>query len=92
MLAVDPARRGAGIGRELVGFAERWAHDQGLERMQLELLVPRTWAHPFKELLRVWYTRIGYREVRIGQIEETYPALGPLLATACDFVVYRRHL
>ena len=61
MLVADPARRGHGIGRELVAFAEGWARGQGLRHMQLELLVPRTWSHPGKEFLRSWYTRIGYQ-------------------------------
>jgi hypothetical protein len=33
-------------------------------------------------------SRIGYRLVRTGQFEESYPELAPLLATPCDFVIY----
>jgi hypothetical protein len=32
-------------------------------------------------------SRIGYRPVRTGQFEESYPELAPLLATPCDFVI-----
>ncbi len=39
MLAADPARRGLGVGRELVRFAERVSRDAGCREMQLELLV-----------------------------------------------------
>ncbi|MEV4618109.1 GNAT family N-acetyltransferase [Asanoa sp. NPDC049573] len=92
MLVADPAHRGVGVGRELVGFAEAWARSQGLHRMQLELLVPRDWAHPVKEFLREWYTRLGYREVRRDPFEEAHPALAPRLATACDFVVFHKPL
>lgn len=92
MLVAAPAYRGAGVGRELVRFAERWCHDQGLVTLQLELLVPRTWSHPVKEFLRDWYTRLGYRPVRTGSIDDSYPALAPLLATPCDFVVYHKDL
>lgn len=92
MLAADPERRGIGIGRALVAFAERWASELGCSEMQLELLVPTTWTHPSKEFLRDWYTRIGYREVRIGHLAELYPELAPLLATTCDLVVYRKEL
>jgi GNAT superfamily N-acetyltransferase len=92
MLVADPARRGAGIGRELVAFAERWARDRGLSRMQLELLVPRTWEHPVKEFLRGWYTRIGYVPVRLGHFDEDFPQLAPLLATPCDFLVMHKDL
>jgi hypothetical protein len=60
--------------------------------MQLELLVPRDWTHPTKEFLNAWYTRIGYRVARTGAIDEAYPALAPLLATPCDFVIYHKRL
>nr|WP_296074384.1 GNAT family N-acetyltransferase [uncultured Actinoplanes sp.] len=92
MLVADPAHRGAGVGRELVAFAEGWARRQGLTTMQLELLTPRTWTHPVKEFLRGWYTRIGYRQVRTEDFASAYPALEPLLATPCDFVVYHKGL
>jgi GNAT superfamily N-acetyltransferase len=92
MLVADPAHRGVGIGRELVRFAERWTRQQGRDTVQLEVLMPRHWSHPSKEFLKAWYTRIGYRPVRTGQFEESYPALAPLLATPCDFVIYEKTL
>ncbi|MGH9211683.1 MAG: GNAT family N-acetyltransferase [Acidimicrobiales bacterium] len=92
MLAAHPERRGDGIGRDLVRFAEELSYRRGLTIMQLELLVPREWSHPSKVFLHDWYTRIGYRPVRTGIIEEAYPQLAPLLATPCDFVVYHKPL
>jgi GNAT superfamily N-acetyltransferase len=92
MLVADPAHRGRGVGRELVRFAERWSREHGLDTMQLEILTPRQWSHPSKEFLKAWYTRIGYRPVRTGQFEESYPELAPLLATPCDFVIYHKDL
>jgi ribosomal protein S18 acetylase RimI-like enzyme len=92
MLVTDPAHRGQGVGRKLVQFAERWCCAQGLDTMQLEVLVPRQWSHPSKEFLKDWYARMGYRPVRTGQLEESYPALAPLLATPCDFVIYHKSL
>ncbi|GAA2086549.1 GNAT family N-acetyltransferase [Actinomadura alba] len=92
MLAADPGHRGVGIGRELVHFAEERSRKDGLITMQLELLVPRNWTHPSKEFLAGWYSRIGYRLVRTGTIDETYPALAPLLATPCDFTIYHKDL
>jgi GNAT superfamily N-acetyltransferase len=92
MLVADPARRGEGVGRELVIFAEELSRHRGLAVMQLELLVPRDWTHPNKELLHAWYTRIGYRPVRSGTIDESHPWLAPLLATPCDFVIYHKDL
>ncbi|HET7016986.1 MAG TPA: GNAT family N-acetyltransferase [Streptosporangiaceae bacterium] len=92
MLAVEPGRRGTGLGRELVRFAELAAGEAGRDTMQLELLVPREWTHPSKQFLATWYGRIGYAPTRTGAIEESYPHLAPLLATACDFVIYRKDL
>ncbi|RKR91318.1 acetyltransferase (GNAT) family protein [Micromonospora pisi] len=92
MLVASPQHRGLGIGRALVTFAEAWARDRGLDRMQLELLVPRAWTDPVKDFLRHWYTRIGYREVRVGQLDEAYPAHVPYLATPCDFVIFHKTL
>lgn len=92
MLAADPAHRGVGVGRELVRFAEGRSRAEGLSRMRLELLVPREWTHPVKEFLAAWYARIGYRVARTGAIDEAYPALAPLLATPCDFVIYHKPL
>ncbi len=92
MLVADPARRGEGVGRELVTFAEQLTRQRGLAVMQLELLVPREWTHPNKEMLHAWYTRMGYRPVRSGTIDESYPTLAPLLSTPCDFVIYHKDL
>lgn len=92
MLVADPAHRGTGVGRALIRFAERWSRERGLGTMQLEVLVPRQWSHPGKEFLKAWYTRLGYRPVRTGQVEDSYPELAPLLATPCDFVIYHKSL
>jgi len=92
MLAAHPAHRGLGIGGGLLRFAEQRSRGAGLRAMQLELLVPRGWAHPAKEFLAGWYTRLGYALSRTGRIEEAYPALGPLLATPCDLRIYRKEL
>ena len=92
MLVADPAHRGVGVGRDLVRFAEGKCRADGLGTMQLELLVPRGWSHPTKQFLATWYTRIGYRVTRTGTIDEAYPALAPLLATPCDFVIYQKDL
>jgi GNAT superfamily N-acetyltransferase len=92
MLVADPDRRGSGIGRDLLDFAEARARERGMHAMQLELLVPREWSHPSKEFLRDWYGRRGYRLVRTGHLDEAYPQLAPQLATACDFEIHHKPL
>jgi GNAT superfamily N-acetyltransferase len=92
MLAADPAFRGRGIGRDLIRYAEDATRSSGRRYMQLELLVPRTWTLASKEFLAAWYDRLGYRLQRVGQIEEAYPDLAPLLSTPADFRIYRKTL
>lgn len=92
MLATEPAHRGAGIGRDLVDFAEDRCRGQGRNVMQLELLVPRGWVHPGKASLDAWYTRLGYRPVRTGVVAVAHPQLAPFLATPCDVVTYHKPL
>jgi GNAT superfamily N-acetyltransferase len=92
MMAASVERRGEGIGRALVRFAEERARRAGRSVMRLELLTPRTWSHPDKEFLAAWYARLGYRVVRAATIDESYPRLAGLLATPCEFVVYHKAL
>jgi GNAT superfamily N-acetyltransferase len=92
LLVAAPDRRGIGVGRALVDFAERHSRERGLRAIQLELLVPRTWSHPSKEFLKAWYGRLGYRLVRTGNVDAAYPQLAPLLATPCDLEVHEKLL
>jgi GNAT superfamily N-acetyltransferase len=85
-------QRGSGVGRALLNFAEQHCRERGLRAMQLELLVPRDWAHPTKEFLKTWYDRRGYRVVRITSLDEAYPHLAPLLATPCDLEIREKRL
>ena len=90
MLAADPAHRGVGIGRELVRFAERTSREAGLLTMRLELLVPEDWTHRTKAFLAAWYTRLGYRVVHTGRLDDDYPTIAPLLATPCHLLTYEK--
>ena len=92
MLAADPQWRGVGIGRALVQFAENHAADTGHHIMTLEVIQPRDFSLPSKELLTRLYTRMGYRVVRIDAPDDVHPALTPLLKVPCEVVTYRRNL
>jgi GNAT superfamily N-acetyltransferase len=92
MVVAHPERRGAGIGRDLLAYAEGWARQQGLSTMQLELLVPKTWKHQVKDFLYGWYTRSGYEVVRVADLTESFPELAPRLATPCDFLIFHKPL
>ena len=55
MLTIQPTRQGAGLGRQMLGIAERWAIEHWSSRtMQMTVIVQRT------ELI-AWYERRGYR-------------------------------
>jgi ribosomal protein S18 acetylase RimI-like enzyme len=55
MFAVDPARQAGGLGKQLLGEAERLAcEDWGCRRMEMTVIVQR-------EELIAWYERRGYR-------------------------------
>ena len=92
MLVVDEKCRTNGVGGKLVKAAEEWAAREGFTTMQLELLTPRTWKHPSKEFNRGWYTRLGYKALKTEPFEKGFAHLTQLLATTCDFTVYRKPL
>jgi len=56
-LVVDPASRGLGIGRALLGAAESWARERGYGRVTLGSSTVRAEAHRF-------YERLGYTIVK----------------------------
>jgi GNAT superfamily N-acetyltransferase len=92
LLVTDPEHRGIGVGRELVRFAERFAREAGLRAMQLELVAPKTWAHPAKTSLHDWYSRLGYRLVDKTDFADVNPRRAPFLATGCEFRIYQKPL
>lgn len=92
MLAADLRHRGMGIGSALVDGAEHWARDAGCHTMRLELLTPRAWAQPSKELLKKWYSRIGYIPQTTEPLERLHPELAPELATECEFTIWHKSL
>ena len=68
MLAVDPARQAAGLGRRLVGAAETTARDRfKAARMEMTVIVQRA------ELI-AWYERLGF--ARTGETRP-FPATDP---------------
>jgi GNAT superfamily N-acetyltransferase len=87
MLSARPELQGIGVGRALVAFVESRAIDGGFVRMQLELVKPRGWKHPAKEILHSWYERLGYVVVSTNDFATVEPSVEPFLVTPCDFLV-----
>ena len=59
LLVVDEARRGTGVGRELVTAAEAWARGCGCKRIVVTTALHRGEAHAFYE--RLAYAHTGRR-------------------------------
>ena len=92
MLVTCHRHRGQGIGAALIGHAEQWAREHACHTMRLEVLAPRTWKHPSKELLRQWYTRLGYTPQTTEPFDSMHPELLPELATECDYTGWCKSL
>lgn len=92
LLAVDPALQGAGIGRELIGFAEAVSRAHGAKRMELRLLVPREGTDAGKSRLYDWYVRLGYEEVERGDFGESHPAAAGEWRTPLDVLTMHKRL
>jgi GNAT superfamily N-acetyltransferase len=59
LLVVDEARRGTGVGRELVTAAEEWSRARGCKRIVVTTALQRAGAHAFYE--RLSYAHTGRR-------------------------------
>jgi GNAT superfamily N-acetyltransferase len=92
LLALDPAHRSGGLGRLMVRFAEDHCRAQGCTSMQVELLVPTGFEHPFKQRLHNWYSRLGYDVVHLGSFNDEYPGLAPELLVQAEYRIYEKKL
>jgi GNAT superfamily N-acetyltransferase len=77
-LIVDPAYRGQGLGRALVGAAERWALNRGLRQLSVRSNVVRAESHPFYEHLGFVRakTQHAYRRVLSSESNQPLPEDG----------------
>jgi len=85
MLCVDDTHRGLGLGNTLVKAAEKVILDLKGVKMGLDLLIPRSYSHPDKEVLKKWYTKLGYQKIGFGKFEDHHPQLVPIMKIECDF-------
>ena len=52
--------------------------------MRLEILHPRHFAYPYKEMLKKWYLKLGFQVVHDVHVEERYPELVESFGLACE--------
>ncbi len=92
LLSVDPNYRNLKIGSKLIQIAEQWCVSSGLSCIELELLVPREFSLKDKEMLRKWYSQIGYKLIAIEPFESLYPSHKDLIQVPCNFEIMRKSL
>eukprot|EP01006_Ploeotia_vitrea_P055863 TRINITY_DN68040_c4_g1_i8.p1 TRINITY_DN68040_c4_g1~~TRINITY_DN68040_c4_g1_i8.p1 ORF type:complete len:182 (-),score=11.90 TRINITY_DN68040_c4_g1_i8:188-733(-) len=87
LLAVDPAKQGVGIGRELMDLAEATIKKRGQTSSVVHLLYPIGRTHAFKDHLESWYTKMGF--VYSHSTQKYNP---PFVNCACEMKVYVKPL
>ena len=92
MLVANPVYNRRGIGSLLVEFAEQKAMDNNAKIMQLELLVPTEFIHDDKVFLDKWYTRIGYNQVEVHDVDYVHQGISQFLKVGCLAKVYHKKL
>jgi GNAT superfamily N-acetyltransferase len=92
MFAVASSQRRSGLGRKLIDFVEKEARSHGCQIMELEVLMPKEGGHVFKDFLKVWYPKLGYRPVRTEEIADVLPFLVPDIIRPGHHVVYHKLL
>ena len=80
MLAIDPTRQKAGIGRTLMTAAEDWCRAAGCREVEIEVVNLREELPPF-------YRRFGYVETGTRPFPDHFDATRP-----CHFVVWTKPL
>lgn len=60
-IVVDEIYRGRGIGKELLKYADRWAHQQGFDKIFLHSNIKRTDTHKF-------YENYGYKNPKQSKV------------------------
>lgn len=95
LLSADFSLKGIGIGKALVDYAEAHAIEQGATYMDLEILRPIDEEVPFKEVLKQWYTKLGYVYTLSGTFVELKPdkaSKAKGLIQPCTFDCYQKVL
>lgn len=74
-LSVHPEHQGHGIGRELIGYVDRWAAAQGIPALTLSTFRSVPWNGPY-------YARLGFSELAGTELT---PGLGRIQAAETAF-------
>lgn len=86
MVSIKKAYKGEGIPSMLFKHTHELLLDRGVQKVNLDLLMPKNWKHPNKEKLFSWYSRLGYEMQNETPFEEVFKEGLKFLATDCKFV------
>lgn len=92
LLAVHRDFGGRGIGSMLVEAAEQRAKQEGSVFMDLEILRPRDFPVPVKDILRAWYEGMNYRLSHHQNFQDRRPERAKKLKVPSVFDCYRKEL
>ena len=95
LLSVDFKMTKIGVGGKLINYVEGLAIKNGGEVMELEILRQKKQETPFKKVLRVWYSKLGYTQFKSGTFEEIKPkkkAKAKKLIQPCIFDCYQKFI
>ena len=93
LLSVDFKTTKIGVGGKLIKHIENVAIKKGGRIMELEILRPKKLETPFKKVLRIWYSKLGYVHFGSGTFEEIKPEKkekAKKLVQPCIFDCYQK--
>lgn len=93
MIVVAPSYQRTKLGQLMLSHFEMVAKRMGRSIGQMEVPFPIDGKpHYFKDYLRNWYTKNGYREVRRERAEEILMGNGAILARPMEFFILQKAL
>lgn len=84
-LVVDPKYRHMGHGQAIVNEVFRIAKEENYQKVQIEILYPKDWAHKQKEILKKWYFNMGFKKVSTTEFAGMHGNVAECFITECNF-------
>ncbi len=92
MLAVDPQFQKRGIARNLVEACENWARENRYSELGLSILEARDFRLPFKDYLKIYYEKMGYKPFETDLFHHYHPEPAEDLCCVCVITRWTKHL
>jgi GNAT superfamily N-acetyltransferase len=92
MLVVAQDYRKRGLAQQLYQVCENLMIGAGCKQMQCEVLIPERPVLPLKNVLKLWYGKLGYRKTSSCSVIDMYPKAKQSLLMDCDLEIYTKSL